>query len=29
MGHVQQSLNEKSSFDESVAGLQDLFSGAV
>jgi len=29
MGHVQQSLNEKSSFDESVAGLQGLFSGAV
>ena len=29
MGHVQQSLNEKSSLDESVAGLQGLFSGAV
>ena len=29
MSHVQQSLNEKSSFDESVAGLQGLFSGVV
>ena len=29
MDHVQQSLNEKSSFDESVAGLQGLFNGAV
>ena len=29
MGHVQQSLNEKSSFDESVSGLQGLFSVSV
>jgi flagellum-specific ATP synthase len=29
MGHVQQPYNEKSSLDESVAELQDLFGGAT